>query len=481
MKKAVAYMRYSSDNQSETSIEHQRAAIIAYCLRNKIVIEREYVDEAFTATNDKRPAFQQMIRDAQNSPDWSMILVYDLSRYSRNVTNSIKYKNMLKDLRIDLISVTQDFGTGNEAFLLENITHLLNDFYSRNNSKVTHAGMTVKAKKAGHCGGTPPLGYTLDPNGSLLVDEYEAEIVRKVFHMFEYNYSYEKMARILNESGYKTKAGKPFTKHSFYNLLTQEKYTGTFVWNKARPKDSRDKYNSHAYRPVDQQIRIDGGCPSIIDPERFHAVQETLAARAMGKACSKRRHHYVLSGLKILKCANCGSYLIGTARSSHGKHFTTYSCPNHNGNHCPTKEIRTKNLDAMVVGLLIQDLRQRNDLPTISRILSHNDDYHRLLAKKRGNDKAIANLTKAIEASYSESLINKLNKLEQEKISLTRAIATSTTTTFEVTPENVKVLCKKFGKFLLTSEDPDVKNYLITQVQEILVSNDNVTITLKIA
>ena len=53
MRPAVAYMRYSSDNQNETSIEYQRSAISAYCSRNGIQLVEEYVDEAFSATNDK--------------------------------------------------------------------------------------------------------------------------------------------------------------------------------------------------------------------------------------------------------------------------------------------------------------------------------------------------------------------------------------------------------------------------------------------
>lgn len=69
-KKAVAYMRYSSDNQNETSIEYQRIAIEAYCDRNGIELVGEYVDEAYSGTNDKRPGFQDLIRDALDKPEW---------------------------------------------------------------------------------------------------------------------------------------------------------------------------------------------------------------------------------------------------------------------------------------------------------------------------------------------------------------------------------------------------------------------------
>lgn len=65
---AVAYMRFSSDNQNENSIEYQRAKIKAYCYQKGICLLHEYIDRAKTATTDRREAFQRMIQDAQNHP-----------------------------------------------------------------------------------------------------------------------------------------------------------------------------------------------------------------------------------------------------------------------------------------------------------------------------------------------------------------------------------------------------------------------------
>ena len=50
MKNCVAYMRYSTDNQTENSIEYQRAAIADYCTRNDWTLLQEFVDEAYSAT-----------------------------------------------------------------------------------------------------------------------------------------------------------------------------------------------------------------------------------------------------------------------------------------------------------------------------------------------------------------------------------------------------------------------------------------------
>ena len=64
MKTAAIYARYSSDNQTEQSIEGQLRVCEEYVQRNNIVIVDTYIDRAMTGTNDNRPDFQRMIQDS---------------------------------------------------------------------------------------------------------------------------------------------------------------------------------------------------------------------------------------------------------------------------------------------------------------------------------------------------------------------------------------------------------------------------------
>ena len=64
MKTAVIYARYSSDNQTEQSIEGQLRVCKQYAENNDILILNTYIDRAMTGTNDNRPDFQQMIKDS---------------------------------------------------------------------------------------------------------------------------------------------------------------------------------------------------------------------------------------------------------------------------------------------------------------------------------------------------------------------------------------------------------------------------------
>ena len=64
MKTAVIYARYSSDSQSEQSIEGQLRECQKYAERNDILIVETYIDRAMTGTNDNRVAFQKMLKDS---------------------------------------------------------------------------------------------------------------------------------------------------------------------------------------------------------------------------------------------------------------------------------------------------------------------------------------------------------------------------------------------------------------------------------
>ena len=472
-RKAVAYMRYSSDNQNENSIQYQRRAVVAYCIQHAVDLVDEYVDEAFSATTDKRPNFQKMILDAQENPEWDMVLVYDLSRFARNNSDAIKYTELLEDRGIEIVSITQQFGDDNEGFLLKGLTHLMNEFYSRNNSKHTHAGLKSKAQQGFHCGGKPPLGFDVDKDKRLIVNKQEAKIIKLIFEMYELNYSYTKMAEVLNSRGYRNKNGNAFNRNSFDNILRQEKYKGTFVWNKAKAKNSKHQRNSHKSKPLEEQVIIEGGCPAIISKEQFDRVQEKMNDRSDKiKSCS----HYMLSSLKILKCAECGSYMNGIKRISHGRTYTSYYCPKHKSHSCSMKEISTQDLDNFIAEILSQDLCYRADLDEISAYINNSEEYIRAKHKMKGNKKASSNVIKAIGNCYMPELVEELKNLSKQKKELEGIISEYEDSSKVIDENNIQEIAEKFKACLIESDIPEIKSYLKEHISEIIVDKDDVTI-----
>jgi DNA invertase Pin-like site-specific DNA recombinase len=122
----VAYMRYSSNNQDEKSIEHQRFTIGLYAIQYNLAVVEEYIDEAKTGTNDRRRGFQKLMTDARSRPCWKKILIHDMSRFSRHTVDSGKYFEELEDLDIELISVTERFNSSTEGRMALGLTNLMN-------------------------------------------------------------------------------------------------------------------------------------------------------------------------------------------------------------------------------------------------------------------------------------------------------------------------------------------------------------------
>ena len=79
--RAALYARFSSDNQRSESIDAQIRAMKAYCTQRHIVIVETYIDEAKSATTDRRPSFQQMIADS-SSHAFNILLVHKLDRFA---------------------------------------------------------------------------------------------------------------------------------------------------------------------------------------------------------------------------------------------------------------------------------------------------------------------------------------------------------------------------------------------------------------
>ena len=116
--KAVIYARYSSDNQTESSIEGQLRECKEFAEKNDIVIIGEYIDRALSAKTDNRPEFQHMIKDSYRKV-FDTVLVWKVDRFARNRYDSAHYKNILKKNGVKVVSAKEHIGEGSEGIILE--------------------------------------------------------------------------------------------------------------------------------------------------------------------------------------------------------------------------------------------------------------------------------------------------------------------------------------------------------------------------
>lgn len=148
MKTAVIYARYSSDRQTEQSIEGQVRVCNDYAERNDILIVNSYIDRATTGTNDNRTEFQRMLRDSNNH-SWDYVLVYKLDRFSRNKYEMAMHKKTLKDNGVKLISCMENIPDTPEGIILESLLEGMAEYYSAELSQKVKRGMNESRQK-GH-------------------------------------------------------------------------------------------------------------------------------------------------------------------------------------------------------------------------------------------------------------------------------------------------------------------------------------------
>lgn len=478
----VGYARYSSENQDYSSIEYQYEGIQSYCNRNNLCLLKIFTDEAQTAKNDRRPSFREMASEAQNSPIWSKIIVFDYTRYARNIYDALHYLRIFEDNNVELISATEPYCAGEDsaAFMCRMNAFVYSDVQSKDNAKKTRAGLKITASKGLSCGGTAPLGYDIIDQ-HYQINKHEAEAVRLIYNLYEKGYTYENMAKKLNERGYLTKKGLPFTKTSFMSILKQEKYTGVFIWNKASAADSYGRRNSNKQKPISEQTIIPNGCPAIISTEQFERVQEIRSNPSKISNRKANKHHYMLSGLKRMVCAECGAYMVGNVKTSGKNQYFTYTCPNHRKKTCAMKDIRADKLDKLVVGNLVADLYTRGDIHKIFASMCYDDRYYILKDRLQGIESRSKNVMQALQSGCTDEVVSKLREINKEKTNLMTQINKYENDMNSLKSANLKSIVTSFGNTLKNSDDPEIHDFLQANIASIIVGNDDITVTFNVA
>ena len=422
---AVSYARFSSNNQREASIEIQQEHINRYCRENGITIIKEYVDRAFSATNDQRPQFQQMIKDAESGL-FSYVIVYNSSRFARNLQDHLRYRSILESFGIRIISVNENFDeTTPEGDLMSNFMMSINQYYSKDLGRKTYLGCLETAKECKHVGGVPPYGYGVDKDQKYYIIEEEAKAIRIIFEMMANGYSHKEVAEKLDSLGLKTRKGTKF-KADFTNILRNRKYMGEYVWN-LRKRSSVHKQVPHESSEI---VRIPNGIPAIVSEELFLKVQARLD-KNNGKHLPKEKRNYLLSS--IIFCGKCGfrMYVDRDANGNGKRNYMRYNyrCYSKSKGRfdCDTKDVRIDQLDTYITNLLFGVLLNDRYAKNIYRLIREKlgQEYERIKKSlvstqieidkvKREIQNLISTLAEARPIAYQE-IVKEVERLTTRK------------------------------------------------------------------
>ena len=328
MIKAAAYCRVSTDRDDQAnSFESQQRYFKEYIGRQPDwELYQIYADEGITGTSTKkRAAFNRMIADAHQGK-FQLILTKEVSRFSRNILDTISYTRKLKALGVGVVFMNDGISTLEpDAELRLSIMGSIAQEESRKTSARVKWGQTRQMER-GVVFGRSLLGYDVK-NGSLTINPEGAEIVRLIF----YKYGVEKkgttvIARELREAGCRTQNGSvKWVPGHIVKILKNEKYVGDLVQKKTITPD----YLSHAkkYNHGEEELVIirDHHEP-IVDRELWDAVQRELKKRNRnGELGAGHSNRYVFSGK--IKCGECGASFVSRKKiRKDGSLYRRWSC-----------------------------------------------------------------------------------------------------------------------------------------------------------
>ncbi len=400
MKKAVIYARYSSDAQTEQSIEGQLRVCQEYAQKNDMLIVDTYIDRAMTGTNDLRPDFQRMLRDSERK-QFQVVLVYKLDRFSRDKYEATIHKHTLKENGVKLVSAMENIPDSPEGIILESLLEGMNQYYSAELAQKVNRGLRESWLKGNATGGRY-YGYNI-VDKKYVIDENEAEIVREVFTKYASGFQAMAISKELEERGVRRKDGKMLSAKYLYYILHNEKYTG---------------------RVERQGTVYDNIFPRIITDDLWERVNKITDENKHAPSRKKEIFDYILSGRLVCGC--CKHRMRGESGTSHmGNAHYYYLCTMRRKKllPCKMKPIQKQYLEDIVVNATAQVVKDNECIRAIAQEMYEvhqqmmkDDTNLKSLTKQRADAlKASQNLIKAIEQGIiTEQTRERLVELERQ-------------------------------------------------------------------
>jgi site-specific DNA recombinase len=346
--RCAVYTRKSTEeglDQEFNSLQAQREAAEAFIKSQRhlgwTLVPQHYDDGGFTGGNIDRPALKRLLEDIE-AQRIQCVVVYKVDRLSRSLLDFARLIDRFEQRSVSFVSVTQQFNTTTSLGRLTlNILLSFAQFEREIIGERTRDKMSAARRKGKWTGGTPVLGFDVDPQGrGLIVNEKEAQRVREIFGLYESCRSVTTVLEELERRRWTTKswttkhgarhAGSAFTKATLLRLLTNAIYLG------------KVEHKGAVYA---------GEHAAIVDPEVWEKVNAELRATRRGESRTARTpQNALLRGL--LYCGGCVQPMTPTYTAKGDRRYRYYVCRagrQKSTSGCAAKSIGARALEESVI------------------------------------------------------------------------------------------------------------------------------------
>lgn len=328
--------------------------------------------------------------------------------------------------------------------------------------------------------GTAPLGYDIIDR-KYVINKEESKIIQFIYSQYLKGYSYYDIINECNKRGYKTKKNLPFKKNSIYEILHNEKYTGTYIYNKA---SGNNRHNIN-----DNMIKIENAFEPIISKEQFLKVRRKTENNKHTTAQYKAKEIYLLSGL--LFCGKCNARYTG--QTTHKiKNNTDYSssyyvCSNRNKiGKCDNYRLNRYKLENDIIKTLYEKILNGNSIESLldkvqieyNKLINENSIYlNELKMELKEINKQIDNLILLASKKPLKSILEKIEILESQKEDIKYRLNLDVTASGKITTEKIrKILNQDIQELKSNSSKIELKNLIKKYIKKIIVGEDNIII-----
>ena len=452
------YCRVSTDSDVQlNSLGNQLEYYENYIKsKPKWIFSGGYIEEGKTGVRvDVRPSFKKMIQDAKHKK-FDLIITKEVSRFARDLEDSIHYIRELKDSGVGVFFENQNLNTFdyNSELILNIMFNLAQDESRKLSSRVKFGHR--QAIENGHVLGSSNItGYRKD-NCKLVIVENEAKFIKTLFELYATGkYGFLKLSKKLSELGYLNKKGKLYDKDSLKRMIENPKYKGYYRARTYEILDYRTKRRKK--NNLDEQILYkckDGSIPAIISEELWNQANRILKSRTKGY----ENNNYWSGGLKY-------------AFSS------KIYCKEHNTSFQRSHGNKNKSRPIWSCGMYLQHRLAACKSPIIAEVDLYNIMSSIMISIVPQKTNIIKNMLKLYENidknDYYDKELKLLNtkiKIIEEKKSMTLELVFNG----DISKESVKVQFDKYEQEIKSLNEK--KTIIIKQVKQLNNSNNNLNV-----
>ena len=452
------YCRVSTDSDVQlNSLDNQLEYYENYIKsKPKWIFSGGYIEEGKTGVRvDVRPSFKKMIQDAKHKK-FDLIITKEVSRFARDLEDSIHYIRELKDSGVGVFFENQNLNTFdyNSELILNIMFNLAQDESRKLSSRVKFGHR--QAIENGHVLGSSNItGYRKD-NCKLVIVENEAKFIKTLFELYATGkYGFLKLSKKLSELGYLNKKGKFYDKDSLKRMIENPKYKGYYRARTYEILDYRTKRRKK--NNLDEQILYkckDGSIPAIISEDLWDQANRILKSRTKGY----ENNNYWSGGLKY-------------AFSS------KIYCKEHNTSFQRSHGNKNKKRPIWSCGMYLQHRLVACESPIIAEVDLYNIMSSIMISIIPQKINIIENMLKLYENidknDYYDKELKLLNtkiKIIEEKKSMTLELVFNG----DISKESVKVQFDKYEQEIKSLNEK--KTAIIKQVKQLNNSNNNLDV-----